>query len=166
MPTVAAVQGHVFAAGAMFALSHDVRVMRADRGFFCLPEVDIRIPFSTGMSALVQGRLVKQVAHEAPTSWSGLWPLLVMVVVGGCSIVSAQSAYQAGHLIESLPPLTVLEPVVAAAIASYTFGEALAPGFWAHTGQLLGILLLAGGVVDLARRPAPVLEEIPIPVPP
>src|SRR4051812_10207921 len=32
--TVAAIQGHAFAAGAMLALAHDVRVMRADRGFF------------------------------------------------------------------------------------------------------------------------------------
>jgi enoyl-CoA hydratase/carnithine racemase len=42
--------------------------MRADRGFFCLPEVDIGIPFSAGMSALVQARLVPPVAHEAMTT--------------------------------------------------------------------------------------------------
>ena len=68
VPTVAALQGHTFAAGAMFALAHDFRVMRVDRGFFCLPEVDIKIPFSTGMSALIQARLSPQVAHEAMTT--------------------------------------------------------------------------------------------------
>ena len=57
VPTVAALQGHSFAAGAMLALAHDLRVMRADRGFFCLPEVDIRIPFTPAMSALIQARL-------------------------------------------------------------------------------------------------------------
>ena len=63
--TIAALQGHTFAAGAMFSLAHDFRVMRADRGFWCLPEADINIPFSPGMSALIQARLAPQVAHEA-----------------------------------------------------------------------------------------------------
>lgn len=65
MPTVAAVNGHAFAAGAMLALAHDFRVMRADRGYFCLPEVDLKLPFSPGMSALIQARLPQPVAHEA-----------------------------------------------------------------------------------------------------
>jgi enoyl-CoA hydratase/carnithine racemase len=67
-PAVAACQGHVFAAGAMLALAHDVRVMRADRGYFCLPEVDIRIPFTPGMGALIQARLPQPVQHEAMTT--------------------------------------------------------------------------------------------------
>ncbi|GAC1316392.1 MAG: enoyl-CoA hydratase-related protein [Thermoleophilaceae bacterium] len=68
VPTVAALQGHTFAAGAMLSLAHDHRVMRGDRGYWCLPEVDIRIPFTPGMSALVQARLPVQAAHEAMTT--------------------------------------------------------------------------------------------------
>ncbi|NIY70780.1 enoyl-CoA hydratase-related protein [Streptomyces malaysiensis] len=63
--TVAAVDGHAFAAGAMLTLAHDFRVMRADRGFWCLPEVDVDIPFTPGMAALIQARLTPQTAHEA-----------------------------------------------------------------------------------------------------
>lgn len=57
MPTVAAIQGHAFAGGALLALAHDVRLMRADRGYFCLPEVDLRMPFSGGMAALIAAKV-------------------------------------------------------------------------------------------------------------
>lgn len=68
VPTIAAIGGHCFAAGAMLALAFDERVMREDRGFFCMPEVDIRIPFTVGMDALIKARLTPQVAHEAMTT--------------------------------------------------------------------------------------------------
>jgi Delta3-Delta2-enoyl-CoA isomerase len=68
VPTVAAVQGHAFAAGAMFALAHDQIVMREDRGYFCVPEVDILLPFTPGMTALLKARLSPAVAHEAMTT--------------------------------------------------------------------------------------------------
>ena len=63
--TVTAIQGHAFGAGAMLTLAHDFRVMRADRGFWCLPEADIGMVFSPGMAALIQSRLAPQAAHEA-----------------------------------------------------------------------------------------------------
>jgi enoyl-CoA hydratase/carnithine racemase len=48
--------GHAFAAGGMLALAHDFRIMRADRGFFCLPEIDIQFPLAPGMTALIACR--------------------------------------------------------------------------------------------------------------
>lgn len=63
--TVAAINGHAFAAGAMLALAHDYRVMRDDRGYFCLPEVDIGMTFTPPMEALITARLPKVTAHEA-----------------------------------------------------------------------------------------------------
>ena len=68
IPTAAAVVGHAFGAGAMLALAHDFRVMRSDRGFFCFPEVDIRIPFTPGMAALIQAKLTPQAAVASMTT--------------------------------------------------------------------------------------------------
>lgn len=68
VPIVAALNGHAFAAGGMLALACDTAVMREDRGYFCLPEVDIRIPFTEGMSALIKSRLTPNVAHEVMTT--------------------------------------------------------------------------------------------------
>ncbi|WP_156687385.1 enoyl-CoA hydratase-related protein [Mycobacterium sp. Marseille-P9652] len=67
-PTAAAVTGHAFGAGAMLAMAHDVRVMRADRGYFCFPEVDIRIPFTDGMAALIQAKLTPHAAVASMTT--------------------------------------------------------------------------------------------------
>ncbi|HZA10232.1 enoyl-CoA hydratase-related protein [Mycobacterium sp.] len=68
IPTAAAIPGHAFGAGAMLALAHDFRVMRADRGYFCFPEADIRIPFTPGMAALIQAKLSPRAAVASMTT--------------------------------------------------------------------------------------------------
>ncbi|GAA0611044.1 enoyl-CoA hydratase-related protein [Sporichthya brevicatena] len=65
VPTVAAIGGHCFAAGLLYALAHDLRVMRADRGFVCLPEVTFGAVFTPGMNDLLTARLNPSVAHRA-----------------------------------------------------------------------------------------------------
>ena len=65
VPTVAAINGHAFAGGAMLALSCDLAVMRSDRGYFCLPEADLGLPFTPGMNALLTARLSPPTAHRA-----------------------------------------------------------------------------------------------------
>jgi len=68
VPTVAALNGHAFGAGAMLAMAHDYRVMRDDRGYFCFPEVDIHIPFTDGMAALIMAKLTPQTAVASMTT--------------------------------------------------------------------------------------------------
>ncbi|QXC59980.1 enoyl-CoA hydratase/isomerase family protein [Aquihabitans sp. G128] len=63
--TVAACNGHTFAAGAMLAIAHDRRFMRADRGYWCLPEVDLGMPFTAGMNALIPAMVPAATAREA-----------------------------------------------------------------------------------------------------
>ncbi len=55
--TVAAVNGHAFAAGAMLATAHDIVIMREDRGFWCLPEVDLGLPLTSTMFEVVAAHL-------------------------------------------------------------------------------------------------------------
>jgi enoyl-CoA hydratase/carnithine racemase len=54
MPVIAAINGHAFGDGTIMACACDFRFMKADRGFFCFPEVDISIPFLPGMLAIVR----------------------------------------------------------------------------------------------------------------
>jgi enoyl-CoA hydratase/carnithine racemase len=62
--TVAACNGHAFGAGAQLLVAHDYRLMRADRGFFCMPEIDMRAFLHPGMTAVLAARLPAQTVHE------------------------------------------------------------------------------------------------------
>lgn len=62
--TVAAINGHAFGAGAQLSLAHDYRIMRSERGYWCMPEIDMKAPLHPGMTALIQARVPKQTAHE------------------------------------------------------------------------------------------------------
>ena len=60
VPTVAAVNGHAFGLGAMLCLASDYKVMREDRGFFCLPEIDMGATLVESMNRLVLDKLPRE----------------------------------------------------------------------------------------------------------
>ena len=57
MPTLCAVNGHGFGAGFMWALSHDVRLMRADRGFLCANEIQLGMAIPDAELALFRHKM-------------------------------------------------------------------------------------------------------------
>jgi enoyl-CoA hydratase/carnithine racemase len=64
-PTVAAINGHAFAAGAFLALACDYRIMREDRGWFCVSEVDVGVPISASMMGILQAKLPAITVRDA-----------------------------------------------------------------------------------------------------
>ena len=63
--TVAAINGHAFAGGAMLTCGFDERIMRDDRGYWCLPEVDLGLPLTPAMYATVAAHLPHPTLHES-----------------------------------------------------------------------------------------------------
>ncbi|HEY9305531.1 MAG TPA: enoyl-CoA hydratase-related protein, partial [Mycobacterium sp.] len=122
VPTAAAVVGHAFGAGAMLALAHDFRVMRADRGFFCFPEADIRIPFTPGMAALIQAKLTPQAAVASMTTGRRFGGDDA-VHLGIVDSVAAEGTVTSAA-VEVLRPLAGKDPGTLGAIKQTMFGHA------------------------------------------
>ncbi|XP_050208724.1 enoyl-CoA delta isomerase 1, peroxisomal-like [Mercurialis annua] len=57
MPTIAAVTGHASAAGFIFALTHDFVLMRRDRGFLYMSEVDIGLVISEWFDSILKCKI-------------------------------------------------------------------------------------------------------------
>ncbi|MFI7000578.1 enoyl-CoA hydratase-related protein [Nocardia sp. NPDC050175] len=124
VPTVAALPGHAFGAGAMLAIAHDYRVMRADRGYFCFPEVDIRIPFTEGMATLIQAKLSPKTAVASMTTgrrFGGTDALAVDIV----DATAAEGAITDTAL-AILAPLGGKDPGTLGAIKNTMFAGAIA----------------------------------------
>ncbi len=74
IPTVCAINGHAFGAGFMFALSHDVRIMREDRGFLCANEIQLGLPIPRPELALFKHKLPANTFFETvqlSKRWTG-----------------------------------------------------------------------------------------------
>ena len=56
VPTIAALNGHTVAGGAMLSLCFDDRVMHRDRGYFFVPGVNIGLVYTTGMTLLMTAK--------------------------------------------------------------------------------------------------------------
>jgi len=57
MVTVAALNGHAYAGGCLFAWAHDIRIANGDKGFLCMPEIDLGMPFTPGLMALLKEKI-------------------------------------------------------------------------------------------------------------
>ena len=74
MPTVCAVNGHAFGAGFMWALCHDQRIMRQDRGLLCANEVEIGMAIPEPELALFHHKMPQNVFYETvqlARRWTG-----------------------------------------------------------------------------------------------
>ncbi|KQS65997.1 DMT family transporter [Modestobacter sp. Leaf380] len=118
------------------------------------PHKALALGVAAGGGFGITGLVLKDVVAHPPAELLTSWTTYLLLVSGAASIVFAQWAYQSGALIECLPVMAVLEPLVAVGLAAPVYGEQLAPGFLATTGQVVGVVGLVVGVAVLARRTA------------
>ncbi len=66
--TVAAINGHAFAGGALLSCAFDYRVMREDRGFWCMNEAEIGLALDERLWSILANRLPRATAVVAATT--------------------------------------------------------------------------------------------------
>lgn len=108
VPCVAAMNGHAMAGGAMLALAPDFRIMREDRGYFCVNELDLGIAFTQQMCALFE--------HKVPIRTRSHF------VIGGVRYTPTE-ALKAGLVDELAPESEVLPRAVALAAKLASKGD-------------------------------------------
>jgi enoyl-CoA hydratase/carnithine racemase len=65
---VAALNGHTFAAGALLSCAFDYRVMRSDRGYWCMNEAAIGLALDEKLWSILTNRLPRATAIFAATT--------------------------------------------------------------------------------------------------
>jgi len=66
--TVAAINGHAFAGGALISCAFDYRVMREDRGYWCMNEAEIGLALDERLWSILENRLPRATAIVAATT--------------------------------------------------------------------------------------------------
>lgn len=74
IPTVCAINGHAFGAGFMLALTHDMRIMREDRGFLCANEMQLGLSIPRPELSLFKHKIPANAFYETvqlSKRWTG-----------------------------------------------------------------------------------------------
>jgi drug/metabolite transporter (DMT)-like permease len=100
----------------------------------------------------------KSVAESfAPDALHALWPdLTAIAVLAAAGLLLSQAAYRGAGLTAPLATVTVVNPVVAAAVGLTLFDEGFRYGTAGTTAALASGLLAAAGLILLTAVPAPV----------
>ena len=85
IPSICLINGHAFGAGFMLALSHDIRLMRKDRGFLCANEMELGFEIPRPELALFRHKIPANYFFETvqlSKRWTGETALKAGIIQG------------------------------------------------------------------------------------
>ncbi len=94
------------------------------------------------------------------SGWAALlvhWPLYAVVATGVLGTLLLQAAFAAGPLAASQPAILIVDPLASIALGVELFGERLNTSAAAITVSVLGLVVMAAGVVVISAWAPPVM---------
>jgi drug/metabolite transporter (DMT)-like permease len=111
---------------------------------------------ATAVSYAVTAALMKTSMHtlddDGLTAFLATWTTYGFALFGACALFFLQNAMQAGPLVASQPAITLGDAFVSLALGITLYAEDVRTGWWLLP-QLLGVALIAAGVLALSRLP-------------
>jgi drug/metabolite transporter (DMT)-like permease len=89
------------------------------------------------------------------------WSVYVLIVAGAGAMLLASHALAAGPLAASQPGFTIADPLTAALLGVFLFGESMRTGGFALAWELAGLAVLVAGVAALSHSRLITGEEHP-----
>jgi drug/metabolite transporter (DMT)-like permease len=119
----------------------------------------------TGIAYGVVAALLKSalgvLAADGIAATLATWPLYGFAVLVGAAIVINQLAFNAGPLAQSLPLITIVDPVVSVVVGAMAFGETVSSSAGSVIGQVFGFVGMSVGVMFLSLRAEGQTRTIP-----
>lgn len=121
-----------------------------------LPDQAVLLAGAAGCLAGLQDGFTRSAVVAISAGFGGLlrtWQAYAVICVAVVVILLQQSAFKAGPLRRSLPPLTAGEPLAGIGFGIGVFGDRLSTSPVSLTFELLGLAAMVTGIVLLATSP-------------
>jgi enoyl-CoA hydratase/carnithine racemase len=130
LPTVAAVNGHWFGAGALLGLVHDRRVVRTDRGWFCMPEAAMGVGIARPLLEVLRAGLPTPTFRDVCvtsvriTGADAVARGFAEEAVGGDLVLARAVAWASEHAADARAALVDIKSAMYAPTLAHLRGEA------------------------------------------
>jgi hypothetical protein len=164
--------GLVIAGCVLLAVATATRLSRGGQGSLSDPQSVARravrraaiLGVATGLAWGFVAAVIKELSSHLGQGLGGVfgnWAVYVLLATGIVAMLLVSHALAAGPLAASQPGFTIGDPVTAALLGVFLFGESMRTGVVALAGEAAGLAVVAAGVAALSHSRLITGEEHP-----
>jgi drug/metabolite transporter (DMT)-like permease len=103
------------------------------------------------LTATLMKSAVSTLDHQGVAAFFSTWELYGTAVAGVGALFLLQNALQAGSLVAVQPPLTLGDAIISACYGVAVFGEDVQTGGWLLVVEIVAVIAIAIGCIELSR---------------